>query len=230
MSPLVALAVGAFVVIFAVALVREARRQRSARAALLREFASRHGLAFRERDADGTARRLAEGLAGIGVFHSPSLGEREPQNVVHGSRDEGELCLFQHGVRVTDGDARLYTVCVLRSPRTLGGPFLLRFPRGGRAPETRASLGASIAIEGVDPGELVAEAATEDAVPGALDAATGRALAEAEGALPFRAELQVHDQRVAAYLAERNADPESGEDLDRLVAFAVLAARRLAGQ
>lgn len=229
MSPLVPVAVGAFIALFVVALVREARRQRSARAALFRDFAAHRGLAFRERDDEGTARRLAAGLAGIAVFHSPSLGERVPRNVVRGSRPEGELCLFQHGVRVTEGDARLYTVCVLRSARALGGPLRLAFPRGGRAPETRARLGRPVALPGVDPKELVSETPEPEAVPAGLDAEAARALIEAEAALPFRAELQVQGGRVAAYLAERNAEPAAEEELAQLLDFAALAARRLAG-
>ena len=121
LAPLALLALAAGVVLF----VWTARKQRRQRAQVLADLADERGWRHLESD-DGTAQRLSEGFGRFARFHSPTLGEKIPAPVVLGSVDEGRVCLFLHGTRDHEGDARQWTVCLIEARDRLGPDLEIR--------------------------------------------------------------------------------------------------------
>jgi hypothetical protein len=74
---------------------------------------------------------------------------------------------------------------------------------------------------------VVALGSDADRAARLLSAETLAKLVEGADRLPWRIDLQVRGNRVAVYLAERNADLESPEQLAQLLDFTRYAVRRL---
>ena len=221
--PIVALA---FIALFVYAVVREARKQRRAARVLLEQFATARHWRFLEED-DGTAQELASGMEAIGVFRSPSLGARIPSNVVVGEVAEGRVCLFQHSLRVHEGYAFQWNVCLVQTQRPLCDSLVLRFLRGSPAPPNPLYAGDEIPPDPKWEQQLVAHGSDPDTAARLLPAELLAELVERADRLPWRVDLQIRGDRIAAYPAERNADLESPEQLVALFDFTRSAAHRL---
>lgn len=221
LAPLALLALGAGVVLF----VWTARKQRRQRTRVFADLAAERGWRHLESD-DGTAQRLSEGFDRFARFHSPSLGETIPAPVVLGSVDEGRVCLFLHATRDHEGDARQWTVCLVEARDRLGPDLEIRplaVPRPQRV--------------GVDPVVSFGDArfeerfevrsAAPDAARDRLDATVRELLLTASERLPHPVELQVRERRLAAYLAGRNDEVESADQLGELVQHTRSVARSL---
>jgi hypothetical protein len=215
-----------FITLFAFAVVREARKQRSGARDLFEQFANARGWQFLEAD-DGTVQELASGMEAIGVFHSPSLGSRIPSNVSLGRVAEGRSCLFQHSLRVDEGRSFEWHVCLIETDRPLCDSLVLRFLRGSAAPSNPFYSNDEIVLDPKWECHVVALGSDADRAAQLLRAETLAKLVEGADRLPWRVDLQVRGDRVAVYLSERNADPESPEDLARLLDFTRYAVRCL---
>lgn len=219
--PIIAIA---FIALFVFALVREARKQRSGASDLFEQFAVARGWRFLEAD-DGTVEELAAGMEAIGVFDSPSLGRQIPSNVVMGHVTEGRVCLFQHSLRLYEGYAFQWHVCLIQAEEPVADSLVLRFLQGGTARPNPLYANDEIPLEPKWEHGVAAHASDPDHAVRLLDTALLSKLVAEADRLPWRVDLQVRGSCVAVYLAERNADLESPEDLSRLLDFARLAAR-----
>lgn len=215
----------AFMVLFVVVLVRTARKQQRERSSSFRALAGDRQWTFLETD-DGTAERLAEGFRDFAVFHSASLGEKRPRNVVLGAVPEGRVCLFEHGTRVYEGHARLWTICLLESGDRLGPRMRIR-PRG--VPRVREPGDDPVVSLDDDRFERRFEVRSPepDEVRTRLDTATRDLILQRADELRFQPEVQVVGRRVAAYPARRNDQAEDAAELEELLRFTREVARRL---
>ena len=106
---LVPIGIMTFLGVFVYALVSSARTQRRAKAVVFSDFARLTGLCYKGAD-DGKAQRFARDLGGIGQFHSPSLGDRIPADVVTGIIGASSVVLFRHATRFHEGYSREWFV------------------------------------------------------------------------------------------------------------------------
>ncbi|MCP5115519.1 MAG: hypothetical protein GY953_32230 [bacterium] len=77
------------------------------------------------------------------------------------------------------------------------------------------------------PFQIALRGRSSDEVAALVDAAKLNGLASLAGSVPFRPEVQIRDDRVAAYTADRNFDPRSMADLEKLVDFTSRAANMI---
>lgn len=195
-----------------------ARKQRSERADLFRTLARKRGWRFLDTD-DGTAERLSEGFRDFAVFHSASLGDKKPEGVVLGDVPEGRVCLFVHGTREWEGNARLWTTCLLACREQVGPRARIR-PRGVTrvrdlgddpvVPFEDERFDQRFEVRSVDP-EQIREL---------LDARARTSIVDHADELPFDVEIQVLEDRVAVYPGRRNHQADSVDELERLLALA----------
>lgn len=212
-----------FMVLLVVVAGMTARKQRTERTDLFRTLARKRGWRFLETD-DGTAERLARGFRDFAVFRSPSLGEKKPESVVLGDVVEGRVCLFVHGTRAYEGDARLWTICVLATQQPLGAPATIRPPEQRRVRDLGDEPVVPIGDQRFARRFEVRSSAPEQ-LQRVLDEPTRRSMLEQAEALPFPVEMQILEDRVAVYPARRNDQASSPEELDRMVMLARSVAR-----
>lgn len=214
LAPLALLLMGLFVVLIGVT----ARKQRRERADVFRALARRHGWRFLETD-DGTAERLAEGFRDFAVFHSASLGEHKPESVVLGDVPEGNICLFVHGTREWEGNARLWTICLLACSKHVGPTARIR-PREVR--HVREINDDPVVTFGGGRFDQLFEVRSPrpEQLRSALDEGTRKSIVDQAEALPFTVEIQILGDRVAVYPGRRNDQAGDVEELERMVALA----------
>jgi len=215
-----------FILFFAVALIYEARRQRSAERNVYRRYAESKGRRFAEVD-DGTAADMAGGMEAIGVFQSPSLGPVIPKNAVAGTVPEGSICLFTHALRLHAGESYPFHVCIIRRTETAAIPFVLRFVQGKKNLQNPFYTGKKVPLAKTFQHQLIAYALNgAGELAERMESKAAALIREAEN-LPWRVDLQVRGRRVAVYSAERNIGRIALEDLERLETFTRTAVRQL---
>jgi hypothetical protein len=208
-----------------VALVLAARKQKRERARLFEALAERHGWRYLSVD-DGTVQALADGFQGFDQFRYPSGAPRPPSSVVLGHAEEDRVCLFVHATQRTEGDARLWMVCLLEAPTTLGPPMRIH-PRSVREPR---QVGADPLVTTGDrrfDDALEVYCAQPEETRAVLGAGAREVLLGSSGRLSFPVEVQVRDRRLAAYPASRNDEVGSTAELEALLAFTRALAREL---
>lgn len=216
----------AFIVLFAGALIYEARRQRSTQQRTYRRYAHSKGRRFCESD-DGTAQQMADGLEAVGIFHSPSLGPVLPKNVISGHVPEGNICLFTHSLRRQAGENHPFHVCIVKTDRSIEHGVVVRFTQGKTSRQNPFYRGSLIPVPNGLESRLIVYA-RNGGFPKELHSKEIllSLLREAES-LPWRLDLQAVGHRVAVYTTERNMKPIDPEGLERLEAFTRSAAGRL---
>jgi hypothetical protein len=215
---------------FVVAFVLAARKQQQARGRIFQELAADAGWRHLAAD-DGTAEALAQGFDGFARFSSPSLGKLTPKNVVLGDVDEGRLCAFVHGTREQEDQARQWFVCVIEAAKPLCGAVLVRSRRTEARRVREVGVAPEVSFD-EDPDfhrRFLVRARDAAGARRCLGSEARRFLLAGAGRLPFVPEAQIRGRRLAVYLAERNAEPESVEDLSALVSFTRGLARALTG-
>lgn len=221
LAPLALLAMVAGVVAFVVT----ARRQRAARRAIFRDLADATGRRYLEVD-DGTAERLARGFQGFGIFDSPSLGPKPPEAVVAGAVQEGTVCHFLHGTRELEGQAREWTVCIVdaREPLCRGAALRIR----PRAVNTVHEVGGDPEVQLPEDPDFSDRFSVTSSDPSAARSCLGSSarslLSSADrgttGPRSLPVEVQLRDQRLAVYLARRDDEARSVDDLRALESLA----------
>ena len=228
MDLLAPIGLGLFIMLFVIALVRTARQQRQAQTWKFSDFAAMAGFQFHEMDP-GIAEKLAEGFRGFGTFHSPSLGRVQPMNVVTGGVDEGELCVFVHSTRVYEGYEREWFVCILRTENHLCSAASIERRRGRLREVTElggdpiVSFRQDLRFERM----FVVVGQDADRLRLLLASPVRELLLERTPRLPFVPGIQLRGDRVAVYLADRNADLADVDEVGQLVAFTRDLARSL---
>jgi len=208
----------AFIVLFVFAFVWEARKQKAGRAAVYKSLARQRGWTYTPEDR-GPIQRIAGDFEAIGQFQSPSLGKVIPKNVVTGRVDQGDIYLFQHSRRIYEGYRYYFDVCLIRAQRPIATSLVVRFKRGKSkldnpfytarqwpAPSTWAQHVDVFADDAAQAAQVLPDAVLRD-------------LVNAAERLPWRIDLEVRKERVAAYIVERNASAENSEQLEQLIAF-----------
>ncbi len=220
---LIPLGLVVFIALFAFAIIHTGRKQRKAKARVFQDFADRHGLRYREED-DGTAQAFADGFDGIGRFSSSSLGKVIPKDVVHGELNGVEAVLFRHSIRYAEGWAREWFVAGLTSAEPIAKRCAIQFFEG-QAENTSIYL-QEPAVKKLGAGSfnLTVRAASQANAGKFIDPNVLNRISGLAAELPFRPELQVRGNRVAAYLADRNATIDDPESLERLMIFTRSAA------
>lgn len=202
-------------------IVVSARRQRASRQHLFADFANDAGYDYLGTD-DGTAEAFARGYEDFARFTSASLGPRPATNVIRGDLEEGRLCLFTHGTRDIEGQARDWYVCIVeRSGPPCGEDVVRCFQRNVR--RVRTIGGPSIVSFDDDPpfeSLFEVRAANSDVAKNCLTARAREFLAARRNQMPFQPEIQLLDRRVAVYPASRNEDIDTKEKLSALVEYA----------
>ncbi len=202
-------------------IVVSARRQRANRQHLFADFADIGGYSYLDTD-DGTAEAISQGFKDFTRFTSASLGPQPPTNVVYGNLKEGRLCLFTHGTRDVEGQARHWYVCIVeRSGIPCSDKLVRCFPRHVR--RVRTIGGPSVVSFDNDPlfeSLFEVRAMDSNAARHCLAARAREFIASEQNQMPFLSEIQILDRRVAVYPASRNEDIDSKEKLIALVEFA----------
>ena len=223
---LIPLGLVVFIALFAFAIIHTARRQRQDKARVFRDFADRHGLRYREED-DGTAQAFAEGFDGIGRFNSPSLGKVIPKDVVWGKMDGVEVILFRHSIRYAEGWAREWFVAGVTIAEPVAKHCALQFLEVKANPDAMYLQTPVIKEILAEQFNLAVRAASPSHAGRFTDANLLKRLSGLAGELSFRPEIQVRGNRVATYLADRNATIDDVATLERLLAFTLSATHAL---
>lgn len=215
----------AVILLFPILLIKEARKQKKTSMSLFENYAMSHGWTYMQED-DGTVQKLAEDLQGIGRFNSPSLGKVVPENVMIGSVPEGKNHFFQHHIRIYESNTLQFNVCLLQLKKSIVDALIIRFKKGSSRltndlytiPELDMDPKWSndVIIYGNDP-----------EVKDILDDTTLTKLVQKANNLPWRTDLQIKNNIVAVYIAERNASVESESDLNELIDFAEYVANNI---
>ena len=207
-----------FIGFFAYAVIHTARKQRKAKAGVFRDFANKTGLRYQKED-DGKAQGFAREFDGIGRFSSPSLGKVIPKDVVDGIMNESETILFRHSIRFSEGWAREWFVAGITCAEPIAERCAIQFCKGRGDKNTMYLQDSVVKEQKVGPFNLVVRAASSAYAGKMVDDGVLRKLASLAGELPFRPEIQVRGNRIAAYLADRNATVDDVETLGNLLEF-----------
>ena len=210
------------------AIVVVGRRQREATRAVFQGFAERAGLEYLKTD-DATARNFARDMDGIGQFISPSLGMLVPEDVVRGVLERRPVVAFRHMTRFAEDETREWLVAGVEAPVTVAVRTAVQFQEPKASART-SHLTDPIAKERQAAGfHLVVRSPTPgDAGPLMKDDRLD-ALAERASSLPFRPEIQIRGNRLAAYPASRNASLDGVDQLAALMQFALQAVKIAGG-
>jgi hypothetical protein len=212
-----------FIGIFAYAIVHTGRKQRKAKSRVFSDFADKNGFRFQAED-DGKAQSFAQDFDGIGRFSSPSLGHVIPKDVVHGIASGLEAILFRHRIRFSEGWAREWFVAGVTSAETIAERCAVQFCKRRADRSTMYLQDPVVKEQKVGPFNLIVRAAGPSYAGKIVDDGVLKQLAVMAENLPFRPEIQVRGKRIAAYLADRNAEVEDAETLGTLLEFTRSAA------
>jgi len=207
-----------FIGLFAYAMIRAGRKQRTAKVRIFRDFADKNGLHYLEED-DGKAQGFAQGFDGIGRFSSPSLGKVIPKDVVNGILNGSESILFRHSIRFSEGWAREWFVAGVTSAETIAERCAVQFYKGRVDKSTMYLRDPVVKEQEVGPFNLVVRATGPSSAGKIMDEGVLKQLADLARNLSFRPEIQVRGKRIVAYLADRNATVEDEETLMSLFEF-----------
>ena len=208
-----------FIGFFAFAIIHTARKQQKAKAKVYRDFAESNGVHYREQD-DGRAQEFARSFDGIGQFRSPSLGEVIPKDVVDGTIDGTEIILFRHSIRLSEGFAREWFVAGVTCHEHIAKRCAVQFCNGLADNSTAYLEGSVVKEQKAGPFNLLVRAATPSCAGKMVNEDVLKRLANHAEELSFRPEIQVRENRLAVYLADRNATIDDVETLEKLVDFA----------
>lgn len=223
---LISLGLLLFLGFFVYAMIHTARKQIKVSATAFRDFADRNGLQYQEED-DGKAQRFTKDFDGIGRFKSPSLGKIIPNDVVEGILNGAAAILFRHRVRFSEGWAREWFVAGITNDETISERCTVQFCKGSADKDTIYLQDPIVKELKIGTFLMVVRASGTSSAGKTLDDGVLKQLADLAGNLSFRPEIQIRGNRLAAYLADRNATIENSETIDNLFEFARSAVRKL---
>lgn len=221
---LIPLGLLAFIGLFVFALVREGRKQERGKSNRFRDFARSRGLRYRPTD-DGAVQQFARDLDGIGRFHSPSLGQVVPKDVVTGSVEGFDLILFRHSTRFHEGYRREWYVAGISNAAPGVDRCAVQFSEGEIASDSLHLLDGIVAKQRIGPLEVAVRAPDRASAAPLMEGTVLERLARLATELGFLPEIQLRPGRVAVYPAGRNYTIEAAEALPELVSCAAQVAR-----
>lgn len=205
-----------FLCFFVFVFIRTARKQRDAKACIFENFATRFKLFYLKKD-DGKVQKFASDFDGIGRFKSPSLGKILPKDVVFGNLNELQIFVFRHGIRFSEGWAREWVVAGVKRQNPLAKRCSIQFCKQ-RSDKDTMYLQDPIVKEFETSSFLMVVRAPNLSSAGIMsNDDTLKWLAKVAGEIPFRPEIQVRENRIVTYLADRNEVIENVENLEFLL-------------
>lgn len=208
-----------FIALFIFALIHTARKQRKTKAGVFRSFAKKYGLRYQEED-NGSAQAFAKDFDGIGIFKSPSLGKVIPKNVVTGRINGSQVILFRHMTRFTEGWAREWFVAGIIHSNNIATKCAVQLCQSAKE-QNSIYLKGPVVKKGRFGSHHMIVRSEELALAGKMtDDDMLNKLAGFADKLTFRPELQIIDNLVATYPADRNTSLTSLAQLEDLLYFA----------
>jgi len=212
-----------FLGLFVYALISTARKQRKTKTAAFSDLARGRGLRYEAAD-DGKAQQFAQDLEGLGQFKSPSLGDLIPTDVVSGVLGGMPVVLFRHTTRYYEGYSREWFVVGVSAGTSIAERCSVQFFKSRVATDSMYLKDPVVKEKKAGPFHLLVRAPGQASAGKMLDDDVLLRLSSLAGDLPFVPEIQVRANRVAVYLAERNATVESARDLQKLLDFSIVVA------
>ncbi|NNK75896.1 MAG: hypothetical protein HKP42_07515 [Maribacter sp.] len=145
---------------------------------------------------------------------------------MYGQIDGSDVILFRHSIRFSEGWAREWFVAGITNDETIAERCTVQFCKGSAGKDT-IYLQDPIAKElNIDPFLIVVRAAEMSSAGKTIDDGVLKQLADLAGNLSFRPEIQIRENRLAAYLADRNTTIEDAETIENLFEFTRSAVRK----
>ncbi len=213
---LIPLGLLSFLCFFVYVFIRTARKQRDAKASIFENFATRFKIFYLKTD-DGKVQQFAFDFDGIGRFKSPSLGKILPKDVVFGKLNGLQIILFRHRIRFSEGWAREWFVAGVKRQNPIAKRCSVQFCKQ-RADRDTMYLQDPVVKEFETSSFLMVVRAPNLSSAGIIsNDDTLKRLAKFAGEIPFRPEIQVRENRIVTYLADRNEVIENVENLESLL-------------
>ena len=207
-----------FLVLFAVAMIREGRRQRQKKKRVFEDFAFQHGLRYLTED-DGRASAFAEDFDGVGRFSSSSLAEIVPRDLVSGAVAGESVILFRHSIRYSEGWAREWFVAGVVSTFPFAERCSVQFCDDRLEAGSMHLADQCVKEFRTGPYLLIVRAPSISMAGRLLDDGVLERVAVLAGGLSFQPEIQVRENRIIAYPADRNFVLDESETLENLLEF-----------
>jgi len=208
-----------FIGLFIYAIIHSGRKQRESKSNIFRGFAENSGFSYLIED-DGKAQEFAHDFDGIGQFSSPSLGKVIPKDVVIGKLNGLDAILFRHSIRFSEGWAREWIVAGVTIGKTIAEKCAIQFCTA-RADKSTMYLPDPVMKElKIGSFNMVVRAIRPSSAGDILNDGVLKQLAERAENLSFRPEIQIRGNRLAVYLADRNASLDDIGELLSLLDFA----------
>lgn len=185
-------------------------------ASIFENFATRFKIFYLKTD-DGKVQQFAFDFDGIGRFKSPSLGKILPKDVVFGKLNGLQIILFRHRIRFSEGWAREWFVAGVKRQNPIAKRCSVQFCKQ-RADRDTMYLQDPVVKEFETSSFLMVVRAPNLSSAGIIsNDDTLKRLAKFAGEIPFRPEIQVRENRIVTYLADRNEVIENVENLESLL-------------
>jgi len=220
---LIVLAVLLVMGLIVVALLRIAPRHEKEVNNAFEELAMRHGLRYQAED-DGRVREFVSAFDGIGRLDAPSSGEPKPQDVVSGVLDGQRIFVFRLGLRDPDGSAHEWFVAGLQLKKPIADRCSVQFCLPGADTETSYLADPIVNQQQTDSFDAVVRARDAAGAGRLMEEQVLGQLATHAEQFPFRPELQVRQDRIIAYPADRDTAIDHANDLDLLMGLTKRAA------
>ena len=146
--------------------------------------------------------------------------ERCPANPGDGTIHGTETILFRHTIRFSEGWAREWFVAGLTCGENLAERCAIQFCAGRADKRTMYLKDPVVKEQQAGPFNLVVRAASTSCAGKMVDDNVLKQLGDLAATLSFRPEIQVRGNRLAVYLADRNATVDDVEALRNLADFA----------
>jgi hypothetical protein len=152
---------------------------------------------------------LPADLDGIGQFHSPSMGDVIPKDLVRGTIEGMGVVLFRHSTLFYEGDAREWFVAGVRSNADIAERCSVQFLEHGASKDTMYLRDPVVEEQETGSFQVVVRAPNRASAGRMVDGDVLRKLSSLADMLSFRPEIQVRGPRVAVYPADRNESVEN---------------------
>jgi hypothetical protein len=143
---------------------------------------------------------------------------------VTGTVRDAPVVLFRHRTKFYEGYSREWFIAGVTAPAGIADRCSVEFLKGTASTASMHLKAPS--LKELDAGHfnVVVRAPDETSAGRMMDDSVLKQLGDLARELPFRPEVQIRADRVAVYLADRNATPESAETLLMLLDFSIKVA------
>lgn len=226
MNSLLPIFIFCVIIMFVFAFIREAKKQKKRALSFFKKIAETHSWTYRETDT-GIIQEILKDFQAVGNFYSPSLGKLPPKNVIMGTAPEGTFYFFQHHRRHYEDYAFQFNVLVLELNRYVAESLIICFKKGKSKLTNHFYTNPELPISEKWTEQIIVYGKNKNESLSLLEDANLKMLIQNANSLPWRVDLQIQKDRMAVYIADRNADIEKESDFFKLKEFAQNAAEVL---